>query len=49
MDGWLRLARRIRKGVVNPHFSRHFNDQELGEVETSLRKLQPLVAKRDVE
>ncbi|RVW53603.1 WD repeat-containing protein WDS-like [Vitis vinifera] len=37
------------QGSRGPHFSRHFNDWELGDVETLFQKLHPLVVKRDVE
>ena len=36
-------------GSWNPHFSRHFNDWELEEVEGLFRKLHPLVMRREVE
>ena len=36
-------------GSWNPLFSRHFNDWEMEEVESLLRKLHPLVLNRDVE
>ncbi|RVW12719.1 putative ribonuclease H protein [Vitis vinifera] len=36
-------------GSWNPHFSRHFNDWELEEVEGLLWKLHPLVVRREVE
>ena len=36
-------------GCWNPHFSRHFNDWELEEVEGLFRKLQPLVVRREVK
>ena len=33
----------------SPHFSRHLNDWEMGEVESLFRKLQPLAVRRDAE
>ena len=36
-------------GCWNPHFSRHFNDWELEEVESLFWKLHPLVVRREVE
>ena len=36
-------------GSWNPHFSTHFNDWELEEVEGLFRKLQPLVVRREVK
>ena len=36
-------------GCWNPHFSRHFNDWELEEVESLFWKFHPLVVRREVE
>ena len=43
LDAWEEV------GSGNPHFSRHFNDWEMEEVEGLFQKLQLLVMKRDVE
>ena len=38
-----------KSGCWNSHFSRHFNDWELEEVEGLFRKLHPLVVRREVK
>ena len=36
-------------GYWSPHFSRHLNDWEMGEVESLFRKLHSLAVRRDVD
>ena len=43
------LWRGVECRVVGIHFSRHFNDWELEEVEGLFRKLHHLVVRREVE